>query len=65
MVEFLIFLGIAIRMVLVSAFGFRAVIEATKLDTTQCYECLYRENYFLNVISLHKWTFKQFYPEIK
>lgn len=65
MIEFLIFAIIAIRMVLVSVLGFRAVVEATSIDKSECYECLQRENFFLNVISLHKWTFKQFYPEIK
>lgn len=65
MLEFFIFVALAIRMFVVSMHGYKAVVESCRINTTDCFDCLDRENFFLNVISLHKWTFKQFYPEIK
>lgn len=62
MIGFFIAVFIAIRCVLVSAHGFRFVKES---DLNVFIDVMQRENFFINVLKIHKWTYKQFYPEIK
>lgn len=62
MIGFCIAVFIAIRCVLVSAYGFRFVAES---DMDTLIDVMQRENFFINVLKLHKWTYKQFYPKIK
>lgn len=62
MIGFCIAVFIAIRCVLVAAYGFRFVSEA---DLNTFIDVMQRENFFINVMKIHKWTYKQFYPEFK
>lgn len=62
MIGFFLALFITVRFVLVSAHGLRFVAESD-LDTF--IYVMSRENFFINVLKLHKWTYKQFYPKTK